>query len=209
MTERFTDRHFDEHDWHSREYVRQWIESDVTRDEERRPVLRQMLALAPFASDAQINVLDVGAGYGLVSEEVLRAFPRAHLTLQDYSELMFEHALKRLAPLSPFTSYVLADLSDPAWAAKLRGPFDLIVSGLAIHNLNLESLMPRCYRSIRGLLRPGGLFLDYDLFGLVPGGVKTHSDWLREAGFERVECTWEHAPVAVIAAWKEGVRGEK
>ncbi|HEY2104465.1 MAG TPA: class I SAM-dependent methyltransferase [Candidatus Binataceae bacterium] len=201
MKERFTDQHIDQHDWHSREYVRQWIESDVTRDEERRPVLRQMIALAPFARDAQINVLDVGAGYGVVSEEVLRTFPRAHLTLQDYSELMFEHALKRLAPLSPYTSYVLADLSDPSWAAKLRGPFDLIVSGLAIHNLNLEPLMTRCYRSIRGLLRPDGLFLDYDLFGLVPGGAQSHSNWLREAGFERVKCTWEHAPVGVIAAW--------
>jgi SAM-dependent methyltransferase len=127
----------------------------------------------------------------MVSEEVLTAFPRAHLTLQDYSELMFEHAHKRLAALSPFTCYVLADLCDPAWAAKLRGPFDLIVSGLAIHNLNLEALMKRCYRSICGLLRPDGLFLDYDLFGLVPGGVQTHSNWLREAGFERVQCIWE------------------
>jgi len=202
MKERFGDKPIDEHDWHSREYVNQWISSDITRDEERRPVLQRMLSIAPFSRGEAINVLDVGAGYGVVSEEVLKAFPHAHLTLQDYSELMFEHALKRLAGLSPFTCYVLADLSDPAWAAKLRGPFDLVVSGLAIHNLDLESLMKRCYRSIYDLLRPGGLFLDYDLFGLVPGGVQTHSDWLREAGFERISCTWEHAPVAVVAAWR-------
>lgn len=198
--DRFSDQHIDEHDWHSREYVQHWIESDITRDDERRPVLRQMLAMAPFARDAEITVLDVGAGYGVVSEEVLRAFPRARLTLQDYSELMFEHAHKRLAPLSSSTCYVLADLADPSWAAKLRGPFDLIVSGLAVHNLNLEPLIKRCYHSIRGLLRPGGMFLDYDLFGLVEGGAETHCNWLREAGFEQVECTWEHAPVGVIGA---------
>src|SRR5215472_14076556 len=113
MTKPFDDKHIDEHDWHSREYVAHWIDSDVTRDEERRPVLRKMLAAAPFAADAQVSVLDVGAGYGVVSEEVLRAYPRAYLTLQDYSELMFEHALKRLARLSPYTRYVLADLCDP------------------------------------------------------------------------------------------------
>jgi len=201
MKQPFDHKHIDEHDWHSREYVQQWIDSDVTRDEERRPIIRRMLALAPFAREAQINVLDVGAGYGLLSEEVLRAFPRAHLTLQDYSELMFEHAHKRLAALSPFTRYVLADLCDPAWPAKVGGPFDLAVSGLAVHNLNLESLMKACYRGIHGLLRPGGLFLDYDLFGLISDGVKTHSNWLREAGFERMQCIWEHAPVAAIAAW--------
>jgi ubiquinone/menaquinone biosynthesis C-methylase UbiE len=201
MKQPFDQKHIDEHDWHSREYVQQWIDSDVTRDEERRPVLRQMLAIAPFAREAQINVLDVGAGYGLVSEEVLRAFPRAYLTLQDYSELMFEHAQKRLAALSPFTRYVLADLCDPVWAAKVGGPFNLAVSGLAVHNLNLESSMKACYRAICRLLRPGGLFLDYDLFGLIADGVQTHSNWLREAGFERIQCIWEQPPVGAIAAW--------
>ena len=65
----------DHHDWHSPSYVDQWITRDVTRDEERRVRLRQMLAAAPFAADAEIAVLDVGGGYGVVTEEVLRAFP--------------------------------------------------------------------------------------------------------------------------------------
>jgi SAM-dependent methyltransferase len=201
MKEQFCGKPIDEHDWHSREYVNHWIESDITRDQERRPILRRMLALAPFSPEEPIRVLDVGAGYGVVSEEALRAFPRAHLTLQDYSELMFEHAQKRLAGLSPFTTYVLADLCDPAWPAKVGGPFDLVISGLAIHNVDTEPAMRGCYRAIRGLLRPGGLFLDYDLFGLIGGGVQTHSQWLREAGFERIQNVWEHHPVAAIAAW--------
>lgn len=201
MKEEFGGKPIDEHDWHSREYVNHWIESDVTHDDERRPLLRRMLTLAPFAAEAPIKVLDVGAGYGVVSEQVLRAFPRAHVTLQDYSELMFEHAQKRLAGLSPFTSYILADLCDPAWVSKVGGPFEMVVSGLAIHNVGTEPLMRACYGAIRGLLRPGGLFLDYDLFGLIDGGVQTHSKWLREAGFERIQNLWEHHPIAAIAAW--------
>jgi len=198
MTERFAGKDIGEHDWHSGEYVNHWIESDITRDAERRPVLQRMLALAPFGSDAEIKVLDVGAGYGLLSEEVLNAFPRARVTAIDYSEPMAEHARKRLAG-RPVT-YLMIDLSDPAWSAKAGGPFELVVSGLALHNLESESLIKNCYRSIFRLLRPGGLMLDYDLLGLVSGGVETHLRWLREAGFERVECTWEQAPVAVVAA---------
>jgi ubiquinone/menaquinone biosynthesis C-methylase UbiE len=199
MTERFAGRHIAEHDWHSREYVDQWIESDVTRDDERRPVLRRMLSLAPFPQPAEIKVLDVGAGYGMLSEQVLSAFPRARVTALDYSEPMAEHARKRLAGRA--VTYVMGDLSDPSWSAKVGGPFDLAVSGLAVHNLEREPLIKACYRSIARVLRPGGLLLDYDLFGLVSGGVETHLGWLREAGFEKTQCTWEQAPVAVVAAW--------
>src|SRR5271157_6208819 len=86
----------DHHDWHSRSYVDEWIARDITRDEERRQRLRQMLAAAPFARDGEIAVLDVGGGYGVVSEEVLRAFPRAVVTLQDYSQPMLDRARDRL-----------------------------------------------------------------------------------------------------------------
>jgi hypothetical protein len=63
-----------EHDWQSRAYVDRWIDEDVTRDDERRPVLRKMMSFAPFRKVDPIRALDVGAGYGVVTEEVLRAF---------------------------------------------------------------------------------------------------------------------------------------
>jgi SAM-dependent methyltransferase len=199
------ERPIGEHDWHSREYVDNWIERDVTRDNVRRPLLQQMLTLAPFAPEAEINVLDVGAGYGLVSEQVLRMFPRAHLTMQDYSAPMFEHARRRLRLHDSQITYVVSDLCDPEWSRELNAPFDLIVSGLAIHNLREQSLMQACYRSIYELLRPTGIFLDYDLFGLVEGGVATHREWLHAAGFERTECTWEEPPLAIVACWPRNI----
>jgi SAM-dependent methyltransferase len=201
VAERFDNRPVGEHDWHSLEYVDDWIKRDVTRDNVRRPLLQQMLTLAPFAPEAKINVLDVGAGYGLVSEQVIRIFPRARLTLQDYSTPMFEHARSRLRLHDTQISYVLSDLRDPGWAGKLPAPFDLVVSGLAIHNLREQSLMQSCYVGIYQLLRSTGIFLDYDLFGLIEGGASTHRRWLREAGFERTECTWEEPPLGIIAAW--------
>ncbi len=200
MTERFDDKHIGEHDWHSQAYVDQWINRDITRDGDRRPVLRRMLELAPFPRDTVIRVLDVGAGYGVLSEEVLKIFPHARVTLQDYSEPMAEHARKRLASQGMAATYIMSDLADPAWHTRVGGPFDLAVSALAVHNLELESRIKACYRSICRVLRPGGFFLDYDLFGLVAGGVETHMKWLVEAGFERSRCTWEQMPVAVISA---------
>src|SRR5438067_13663929 len=98
------------HDWHSREYVDNWIERDVTHDDVRRPLLQQMLRLTPIAPETEINVLDVGAGYGLVSEQVLKVFPRAHVTLQDYSAPMFEHARRRLRVHENQVTYTLSDL---------------------------------------------------------------------------------------------------
>jgi len=195
------ERPLSEHDWHSPAYVDDWIRRDVTRDDTRRPLLHQMLMIAPFAAGADIKVLDIGAGYGVVSEQVLSIFPHAHLTLQDYSAPMFVYARNRLRWNSSQVCYVFSDLSDPEWTSGLQGPFDLIVSGLAIHNLREHSLMRSCYGSIYQLLQPGGVFLDYDLFGLVEGGTGTHRGWLREAGFERTDCTWEEPPLGIIAAW--------
>src|SRR5262249_23469363 len=122
------------HDWKSADYVEGWIDHDVARDPERRPLLRQMLSSAPFPRDAQLGVLDVGGGYGVVTEEVLAAFPAARVTLQDYSRPMLDQARQRLGGYADRLSYVLADLTDPAWAQHVGGPFDLAVSAIVLHN---------------------------------------------------------------------------
>src|SRR5579864_4028475 len=104
------------HDWHSREYVRDWIAHDEARDPVRRPRLREMLAAAPFPRDARLAVLDVGAGYGAVTEELLGLFPAAQVTLQDYSEPMLVDARQRLSARAGQLQLVTCDLTDPAWA---------------------------------------------------------------------------------------------
>ncbi|HUC69094.1 MAG TPA: class I SAM-dependent methyltransferase [Stellaceae bacterium] len=188
-----------EHDWHSRAYVDRWIGEDVTRDAERRPVLRKMLSFAPFANRAAIRVLDVGAGYGVVAEEVLRAFPEARVTWHDYSQPMREHAQQRLAKQAARLDYVLSDLAGPDWGKDVGGPFELAVSGIALHNLRDRKLIFRCYGTIRELLVPEGCFLDCDYFEYV-GGVGMHMAAMEKAGFERVECVWQEGAAAIIKA---------
>jgi ubiquinone/menaquinone biosynthesis C-methylase UbiE len=185
------------HDWHSSDYVSEWITRDTTRDGERRPLLQQMLSAAPLPRDAALEVLDVGAGYGVVSEEVLQAFPAARITLQDYSQPMLDRARQRLADHSERLRYVMCDLTDPSWPLQVGGPFDLAVSAIAIHNLRDPAKIYACYRAIRDLLKPGGYFLNCDRF---VQGVQPHVAELRESGFDRVECSWQEPPRAILIA---------
>jgi ubiquinone/menaquinone biosynthesis C-methylase UbiE len=185
------------HDWQSADYVAGWIDHDIARDPERRPLLRQMLSSAPFTHDAELRVLDVGAGYGVVTEEVLAAFPAARVTLQDYSQAMLEQARRRLADHSGRLSYAVCDLLDPSWPQQVGGPFDLAVSAIVLHNLGSREKIFACYPAIRGLLKPGGYFLNCDRF---VDGVEEHLTALRAAGFGHVECTWYQPPRATVVA---------
>ena len=189
------------HDWHSTDYVAEWITRDAARDPERRPLLRQMLSFAPFPRDAELKVLDVGAGYGAVSEEVLQAFPAARVALQDYSQPMLDRARERLADRSEQLRYVVCDLTDPSWTQQVGGPFDLAVSAIALHNLRDPAKIFACYRAIHDLLKPGGCFLNCDRF---VDGVEPHLAELGKAGFDRVECPWQESPRAIIVAGRAG-----
>jgi ubiquinone/menaquinone biosynthesis C-methylase UbiE len=156
-----------------------------------------MLSFAPFPPEAVLEVLDVGAGYGVVSEEVLQAFPAARITLQDYSQPMLDRARQRLADHSGRLRYVLCDLVDPSWPQQVGGPFDLAVSAIAIHNLRNPEKIFACYRGIHDVLKPGGCFLNCDRF---VEGIEPHLAALREAGFGDVGCPWQEAPRAILVA---------
>ncbi|MBV8089980.1 MAG: class I SAM-dependent methyltransferase [Alphaproteobacteria bacterium] len=185
------------HDWQSADYVAGWIEHDITRDSERRPLLRRMLAAPPFPSAPELRVLDIGAGYGVVTEEVLSAFPAARVTLQDYSPAMLDQARQRLAAHADRLSFVLCDLLDPAWPQKVGGSFDLAVSAIVLHNLGRRERIFGSYPAVHALLRPSGWFLNYDRF---IGGVEKHLTELRSVGFAHAECTWQQPPHAIIVA---------
>jgi len=191
--------HVHEHDWQSRTYVDRWIDEDVTRDAERRPVLRKMMSFAPFPKVDPIRVLDVGAGYGVVTEEVLRSFPKAQVTWQDYSQPMQDRASERLSKYGGRVTFVLSDLAIASWSKKVGKPFDLVVSGIALHNLRDRAKIFRCYRDILKLLAAKGCFLDCDYFKYA-GGVDAHVAAMKDAGFSSVECLWQEGAAAIVRA---------
>lgn len=187
------------HDWHSEHYAADWLARDARRMAERAPILEALVAAVPFAADAAIEVLDVGAGAGVVAEALLDVFPAARLTLQDFSEQMLARAREKFSTHDRAIRYVQCDLHDPTWPHKVGGPFDLAVSGIAIHNLKDLAAMAGCYEAVRGLLKPGGCFLDYDHFDKF-GGVPLHQHSMKVAGFAAVDLVWHKHPTAVLKA---------
>ena len=52
--------------------------------------------------------------------------------------------------------------------------------------------MAACYEAVHGLLKPGGCFLDYDIFDNF-GGVPLHQHSMKVAGFKAADPVWHTA----------------
>jgi len=195
------------HDWHSSDYVDEWLSSDVTQDRERRLVLRRLLGDLPIDHDAVTRVLDVGGGYGLFTREALDAFPRATVVLHDFSEPMLTRAREYLDPHLHRVRFHVADLRDRGWSEGVRERVDVVISALAIHNVRERDTILAVYGEVAGLLGAGGLFLDVDVTApddgrATPGAMTatTRAASMREAGFARASTVWEDAPLSAVLA---------
>ena len=99
------------------------------------------------------RVLDLGAGTGLLSAAVLAAFPDVSIELLDGSEAMLGEAAERLG--DAVTAVHVADMAAPL----PDGPFDAIVSALAIHHLE-DADKRRLFARARESLVAGGVFVN-------------------------------------------------
>jgi tRNA (cmo5U34)-methyltransferase len=119
------------------------------------------------------RVLDVGAGTGLMAAAVAEAYPDARFELLDGSAEMLAEAKERLG--EHVTGVHVADMS----AGLPAGPFDAVVSALAIHHLE-DDQKRKLFGRVYDVLRPGGVFVNAEqLAGPTP-----------ELG-ERYRATWE------------------
>jgi tRNA (cmo5U34)-methyltransferase len=98
------------------------------------------------------RVLDLGAGTGLLAERVLAAHPAAELTLLDGAPAMLALARERLGD---HTRCVEGDLAGDLPA----GPWDAVVSALAIHHLD-DAGKAALFARVRDALRGGGIFVN-------------------------------------------------
>ncbi len=107
------------------------------------------------------QVLDLGCGDGILARAVLAEYPQAHAVFLDFSEYMIE-AAKKLADVRR-ADFIVQDLASDNWlqSTSSHAPFDLVVSGFAIHHLTDERKR-ELYREIFEALKPGGLFLNME-----------------------------------------------
>ena len=163
------------------------------------------------------RVLDLGTGDGRLLAMVLAARPAASGVGVDFSELMLAAARERFAG-ERRVEVVDHDLAEPL---PDLGRFDAVVSSMAIHHLEDERK-----RSLYGeafeLLEPGGVFANFEhvasptprlhraFFEAIgeplenedPSDrtvdVETQLGWLRESGFEDVDCHWKWLEMALL-----------
>jgi tRNA (cmo5U34)-methyltransferase len=130
----------------------------------------------PFPAELRIDVLDLGAGTGLLSLFVSQSFPQARLTLLDVSDEMLSRARQRFAGDEARVAFVLRDFSQP-----LPGSYDLVISALAIHHL-LDDDKRALYARIFGALRPAGVFINADQVMGPSAALERsyHEAWLRQ-----------------------------
>ncbi|EFC84805.1 trans-aconitate 2-methyltransferase [Parafrankia sp. EUN1f] len=151
------------------------------------------------------RLLDLGAGTGETTRRVLAHHPDAEAVALDESPAMLQHAAAGL----PNVHLRVGRLQDPLPA----GPFDLVVSALAVHHLDGPAKAD-LFTRIAEVLRPGGTLVlgdvvvpddprdavtpvnaDHDR----PSSLPEQLGWLRDAGLHPT-VTWQRRDLVVIRA---------
>ncbi len=169
--------------------------------------------------EGPIRVLDLGCGDGHLMALVLAARPGVTGVAVDVSPAMLERARERFAT-NPDIDVIEHDLALPLpsdW-----GEFDAVVSSFAIHHLTHERKRA-LYAEVFERLRPGGIVCNlehvaspnaelHERFLQALGSpedetnilldVETQLRWLREIGFEEVDCDWKWRELALLAGRK-------
>ncbi len=204
-------------EWTTAEHANRYLAmaDDVPHRAEGEGVLSEQVP-----RDAR-RILDLGTGDGRLLAFLLVDRPRMRGVGLDFSELMLEAAHKRFAA-DQRIELVKHDFAAPLPAL---GRFDVVVSSMAIHHLEHERKRS-LYGEVFDLLEPGGVFANFEhvasashrlhlaFFAAIneplehedPSDhlldVETQLGWLREHGFDDVDCYWKWLEMALLVGVK-------
>ncbi len=204
-------------EWTTAEHVHRYL---GRADECPRRGEGESVLLDHVPRDAR-RILDLGTGDGRLLA-LLRIDRPAMLGVGlDFSELMLEAARRRFAD-DERVELVKHDLTQPLPAL---GRFDVVVSSMAIHHLEHERKRA-LYGEVFDLLEPGGVFANFEhvasathrlhlaFFAAIDEplehedpsdrllDVETQLAWLRELGFDDVDCYWKWLEMALLIGLK-------
>ena len=201
-------------EWSDLEHVEHYLSStrdrtwSVTADE----------ALLEQVPGPARRILDLGTGDGRLLALLLEGHPEREGVGLDASEPMLERAGRRFAG-EERVELIRHDLAE---TLPDLGRFEAVVSSLAIHHLEHERKRS-LYEEVFALLAPGGVFANYEhvaspsrrlhleFFAAIDEplqredpsdrllDVETQLGWLREIGFEDVDCHWKWRELALLA----------
>ncbi len=147
--------------WRQAEHAEAWIARTDGAARDRTRELETFGALVPLDAETPARALELGAGAGGLTRVLLEQFPRLEVLALDLSPVMIDEGRQRLAAFGDRVRFVQWDLEDEGWPVEAAGPFDLVVSSIAIHHLE-RARKAALARQIFGCLRPGGAFLNVD-----------------------------------------------
>jgi tRNA (cmo5U34)-methyltransferase len=210
----------DTSEWASTEHARGYLakQDTIPRRTEGEATILEVL---PARID---RFVDLGTGDGRLLALVLAARPDARATGLDMSPPMLAAARERFAG-DARVEIIDHDLNDPL---PELGPVDAIVSSFAIHHCP-DPRKRSLYEEVFARLRPGGVFVnlehvrsptqslhiqflaamdmtlaDEDRSNILLD-VGTQLRWLREIGFDDVDCLWKWRELALLAGVKPPV----
>ena len=123
------------------------------------PCFDDFYSIATSIAETDISnpdILDIGAGTGLLSSFILDKFPDANVTLIDMSEKMLDVAKVRFKA-NPNVTYIIDDYTKYKFDKK----YDVIISSLSIHHLAGEEKR-QLYHTIYSGLNENGVFINAD-----------------------------------------------
>lgn len=171
----------------------------------------QREVIAAIVESEPRTILDLGVGSGLTAQRVAGAVPGAHIHGIDESEEMLTGAAQNLDP--SHTTLAHGRIEDPL----PHGPFDVVMSTLAVHHLDGEGKAD-LFGRIRQVLVDGGRFVLADLVvppdsadvvtpidGVVdtPSSLAEQLRWLTSAALHP-RVAWQHRDLAVVVADRGG-----
>ena len=191
--------HHGDHDWESSAYVSQWAEGQDGKESDRQEAFEVMAQTIPYDKGFPIRILDIGAGYGALTQFLLKHFSNSTALCQDGSGEMTKLGHLRMAAYNGRFVYVQSDFSKSGWSQTIKGPFDAVVSAIAIHNVRDPQVIKAIYEEIFPLVKNGGCFLNFDR---PRPPFEEQMTWLRQAGFVDVVCFWKDESRGVFGGFK-------
>ena len=193
--------------WADKEFAEQYIDNAEIYILERQRMFGIMRScIRHFLSGKKdIRVLDLGCGDGIVTSNVLDVDNSISATLVDASAEMLEKAKERFKGIRNI-DYVKATFQEIVENALPEKGYDVVVSSMAIHHLNMDEKQ-NFFAAISRHMRSGGHFINIDVV-LPPSGpldewyMKLWEEWMDE---KRAELKAFDEPSGdVIVRYKKG-----